>query len=134
MRRTRLLVVAMMIFMARPAAAQTDVITTARAMYSSGQHPQALATLQSHLSGTPRDVDARLVYGLMLSWDGRYEDARMELQRVLTQTPEYKDARVALMNVAWWSGRTAKSRRRCWAISTCLVSRRTNSGSSSKRA
>ncbi len=67
--------------------------------------------LQSHLSSTPRDVDARLVYGLMLSWDGRYDEARAELQRVLTQTPEYTDARVALMNVEWWSGRTSRGQR-----------------------
>jgi len=104
------LIVATIIFIARTAAAQDTVITTARAMYSSGQHSQALATLQGHLSGTPRDVDARLVYGLMLSWDGRYDEARTELQQVLMQTPEYKDARVALMNVEWWSGRTAQAR------------------------
>ena len=104
------LIVATVIFIARTAGAQDNVITTARAMYSSGQHPQALATLQGHLSGTPRDVDARLVYGLMLSWDGRYDEARAELQQVLMQTPDYKDARVALMNVEWWSGRTAQAR------------------------
>jgi YaiO family outer membrane protein len=103
-------IVATIIFIAQTAAAQDDVITRARAMYSSGQHPQALATLQGHLSGTPRDVDARLVYGLMLSWDGRYDEARAELQQVLVQTPDYKDARVALMNVEWWSGRTAQAR------------------------
>ena len=66
--------------------------------------------LEGHLSTAPRDVDARLVYGLMLSWDGRYDEARTELQRVLVQTPEYRDARVALMNVEWWSGRTAEAR------------------------
>ena len=109
MRNNRLLVAAI-ILIARTAAAQGDVITSARAMYSSGQHPQALATLKGHLSGAPRDVDARLVYGLMLSWDGRYDEARSELQQVLIQTPEYKDARVALMNVEWWSGRPAQAR------------------------
>jgi YaiO family outer membrane protein len=108
MRNTRLIVTAI-ICLARTAAAQGDVITSARTMYSSGRHPQALATLQGHLSGAPRDVDARLVYGLMLSWEGRYDEARAELQQVLMQTPEYKDARVALMNVEWWSGRTAQA-------------------------
>jgi len=109
-RRTRAILAAAIILAAASASAQDDVISKARAMYSSGQHPQALATLQGHLSGTPRDVDARLVYGLMLSWDGRYDEARAELQQVITQTPEYKDARVALMNVEWWSGRTAQAR------------------------
>lgn len=91
------------------ASAQEDVITMARSANSSGQRPKALALLESHLSSTPRDVDARLVYGLLLSWDGRYDEARVEFQRVLQQTPAYKDARVALMNVEWWSGRTAEA-------------------------
>jgi YaiO family outer membrane protein len=65
--------------------------------------------LEGHLSGSPRDVDARLVYGLMLSWDGRYDEARLELQRVLTQAPDYNDATVALMNVEWWSGRAGEA-------------------------
>ena len=105
---TRLIAVAV-ILLAGSAAAQDDVIVTARAMNSSGQRPQALAILEGHLSDSPRDVDARLVYGLMLSWDGRYEEARAELQRVLLQAPDYNDARVALMNVEWWSGRTAEA-------------------------
>jgi YaiO family outer membrane protein len=108
MRDIRLVFIAV-IFVARTASGQTDVIARARATDSSGQRPQALALLQGHLSSTPRDVDARLVYGLMLSWDGRYDEARVELQRVLAQTPEYTDAKVALMNVEWWSGRTAQA-------------------------
>ncbi len=102
-------IAAALLFLAGSASAQDDLIARARAANSSGQRPQALAMLQGHLSSTPRDVDARLVYGLMLSWDGRYDEARSEFQRVLTQTPEYKDAQVALMNVEWWSGRTAEA-------------------------
>lgn len=104
-----LLIVAAVIFSAGSASAQDDVIATARSHYSSGRHSQALAMLEGHLSSAPRDVDARLVYGLMLSWDGRYDEARVELQRVLVQTPEYRDAKVALMNVEWWSGRAAEA-------------------------
>ena len=103
------LIAAALIFIAGSASAQENVIASARAANSSGQRPQALAMLQSHLSSTPRDVDARLVYGLMLSWDGRYDEARAEFQQVLLQTPDYRDARVALMNVEWWSGRTSEA-------------------------
>ena len=109
MSRATLALAAALLFIAGSASAQDDVIARARAANSSGQRPQALAMLQSHLSSAPRDVDARLVYGLMLSWEGRYDEARAEFQRVLTQTPEYKDARVALMNVEWWSGRTSEA-------------------------
>src|SRR5262245_19548495 len=103
------LIAAALIFVAGTARAQDNVIAQARAIDSAGQRPKALAMLEGHLSGTPRDVDARLVYGLMLSWDGRYDDARTELQQVLMQSPGYKDAKVALMNVEWWSGRKTQA-------------------------
>lgn len=102
-------IAAALVLIAGSAWAQDDVIARARAANSSGQRPQALAMLQGHLSSAPRDVDARLVYGLMLSWDGRHDEARAEFRRVLTQTPEYKDAQIALMNVEWWSGRTSEA-------------------------
>ena len=110
MSRPPLIMAVVLILVTGTASAQDNVIARARAADSAGQRPQALAMLKSHLSATPRDVDARLVYGLMLSWDRRYDEARTELQQVLMQTPEYKDARVALMNVEWWSGRTAQAR------------------------
>jgi YaiO family outer membrane protein len=99
-------VATLLVLTGRTAAAEDDIITRARAASSAGQRPEALTMLEEHLSGAPSDVDARLTYGLMLSWDGRYDEARVQLQRVLTQAPNYVDARVALMNVEWWSGRT----------------------------
>ena len=70
-------------------------------------HADALRLRESHLNETPRDVDARLLYGLVLSWEGRYDEARPALQQVLTQAPTYADARVALMNLEYWSGHSA---------------------------
>jgi len=106
----RTLVIAFVaLFTAASAFAQDDVIARARIADTSGQRPQALAMLESHLASTPQDVDARLVYGLMLSWDRRYDDARSQLRRVLLEAPDYKDARVALMNVEWWSGHNAEA-------------------------
>jgi YaiO family outer membrane protein len=94
-----------------PAAAQADDVTSsARAAAARGQRAEALTSLEAHLGATPRDVDARLLYGLILSWEGRYEEARRELRAVLVQAPGYVDARVALMNVAWWSGATSEAR------------------------
>ena len=96
--------------MGSTAAAQSDVITRARAAYSAGRTADALQMLATHLGDAPRDVDARLTYGLILSWDGRYQEARDELRRVLATAPDYMDARVALMNVEWWSGQDAAAR------------------------
>lgn len=91
-------------------SAQDDVIARARAAASAGNRAAGIALLETHLATSPRDVDARLVYGLMLSWEGRYDDARRALQDVLAQAPDYLDARVALMNVEWWSGRLTEAR------------------------
>jgi YaiO family outer membrane protein len=94
-----------------PAAAQGgDVLGSARTAAATGRRPEAIAALASHLEATPRDVDARLLYGLVLSWDGRYDEARQQLQQVLAQAPAYEDARIALMNVDWWSGRADDAR------------------------
>lgn len=92
------------------AVAQDDVIAKARAAASDGRRGEGIALLEAHLATTPRDVDARLVYGLILSWDGNYDQARAALTEVLTQAPDYLDARVALMNVEWWSGQNDTAR------------------------
>ncbi len=97
---------------AAPAAAQSgDVVASARVAATTGHRAEALGDLERHLRESPRDVDARLLYGLVLSWEGRYDDARRELGSVLTQTPSYNDARVALANIAWWNGEYTELKR-----------------------
>lgn len=100
----------------RVAVAQDDVISRARAAAAEGRRPEGIALLEAHLKTSPQDADARLVYGLILSWDGKYDEARIALTQVLTQAPDYLDARVALMNVEFWSGRTREAREQVNAI------------------
>lgn len=95
---------------ARVGAQVVDVVASAREAATTGRRPEAIAALESHLAQRPRDVDARLLYGVILSWEGRYEEARRELQAVLAQAPAYAEARVALMNTAWWSGQSSEAR------------------------
>ncbi len=90
--------------------AQDDVLVRAREAATSGRRADALSMLEARLVEAPRDVDARLLYGLVLSWEGRYDEARPALQQVLAQTPTYTDARVALMNVEYWSGHSREAR------------------------
>jgi YaiO family outer membrane protein len=108
--RTASLVFLSCLLVASPGAAgQDDILKNARAAATSGHREEALSMLETHLSDSPRDVDARLLYGLVLSWEGRYDEACPALQQVLTQTPGYTDARVALMNVEYWSGHSTEA-------------------------
>ena len=81
-----------------------DIRTAARTAAIAGRRDEAVTMLEGHLKDAPRDADARLLLGVVLSWDGKYDDADRELRRVLEQSPTYNDARVALANVAWWTG------------------------------
>jgi YaiO family outer membrane protein len=108
-RRRGILVVGFVLAAAVRAAGQDDVLARAREAATSGRSPEALSILEERLADTPRDVDARLLYGLVLSWEGRYDEARPALQQVLAQTPDYTDARVALMNVEYWSGNSVQA-------------------------
>ena len=82
-----------------------DVRAQARSAAIAGRRTEAVTMLERLLQESPRDADARLLLGVILSWDGRYDDADQQLRRVLDQSPSYNDARVALANVAWWTGR-----------------------------
>ena len=66
--RTRLLVAFIVSAVARAASGQDDVLVKARAEATSGHRDEALIRLEARLAETPRDVDARLLYGLVLSW------------------------------------------------------------------
>ena len=101
-----LLVLALVAAGPRGAACQPagDVRTQARSAAIAGRRTEAVSMLETHLADYPRDADARLLLGVVLSWDGKYDEARKELRQVLDQSPTYNDARVALANVAWWTG------------------------------
>lgn len=62
------------------------------------------------MQATSTDVDARLLYGVVLSGAGRYDEARRELNQVLMTTPDYLDARVALMRVEFAANRLDEAR------------------------
>ena len=86
-----------------------DILARARELATSKHRPGALDLLEKHLEKSSNDVDARLLYGLILSWEGRYDEAREQLGRVLMQAPAYRDARIALINVELWSGHPARA-------------------------
>src|SRR5258708_7431133 len=83
---------------------QDDLLIRARYLASHQKSGEALELLSNQLREHPRDVDARLLYGLILSWEGRYDEARAALHTVLESHPDYTDAIVAAINVEMWDG------------------------------
>jgi YaiO family outer membrane protein len=106
----RLAAAILFVLAASPAFSQDDLLARARAQAASGHRPEAIAMLRDRVQAEPRDVDARLLLGLVLSWDGQYDDARTELTRVIDQAPAYKDAHAALINIELWSGRPREAK------------------------
>jgi len=90
--------------LSRVGATAGDLLTQARSLATSGHRPEALQLLAGRLEQSPGDADARVLYGLVLSWDGRYDDARRQFQAVLARHPDYGDALQGLINVELWSG------------------------------
>lgn len=86
-----------------------DVPAEARRLAISGKRAEALQLLVRRLTIEPDDVDARVVYGTILAWDGDYVKARAELSRALTDSPKNGDAQQALANVELWTEHPAKA-------------------------
>jgi YaiO family outer membrane protein len=85
------------------ALGQEDALKRARELAFNKQRTEALALLEDHLRQSPADTDARTFYGIVLSWEGRYDQARHQLETVLDQYPDHGDALPALINVELWS-------------------------------
>ncbi len=87
------------------ACADEDLVTRASSLaYSGREHrDEALALLQQRLAQAPGDTEARVLYGIVLSWQGRYDEARTQLSQVLAKNPTHRDALPALINVELWS-------------------------------
>jgi YaiO family outer membrane protein len=80
-----------------------DLLGRARELAANHMRPEAIAMLKDHLREHPSDVDARVLCGLVLSWEGHYNEAREQLKRVLATHPDYDDALRALINLELWS-------------------------------
>ncbi|MFS8067503.1 MAG: YaiO family outer membrane beta-barrel protein [Byssovorax sp.] len=86
-----------------PSAPKSDILANARSLSRRGDRAGALELLSSHLEARPTDTDARTVYGLILSWEGRYDEAREQLACVLKEVPGHHDATRAAIKVELWS-------------------------------
>jgi YaiO family outer membrane protein len=88
---------------ARSQESDRDAIDRARSLATGNERVEALALLDKRLADHPDDTDARTLYGIILSWEGRYDDARKALDFVLERNANHGDALPALINVELWS-------------------------------
>ena len=91
------------------AMGQEDALKRAHDLAFHKQRTEALTLLEDYLRQTPGDTDARTFYGIVLSWEGRYDQARHELETVLERYPDHADALPALINVELWSNHPDKA-------------------------
>jgi YaiO family outer membrane protein len=83
--------------------ADDGVIDRAIELEKTGNGAAALALLENHLAQAPTDNEARIRYGIILSWEKRRDDARKQLELVLATSPDNYDALTALINVELWT-------------------------------
>ena len=82
-----------------------DPVADARKLALTGHRAEALQRLSVYLDSHATDTDARNLYGVVMSWEGRYDEARAQLQAVLERNPNNTDTLQALINLEMWSGR-----------------------------
>jgi YaiO family outer membrane protein len=93
-----------------PPAGESPLAKARRLAFSGREHrAEALAVLEDYLKQDPTDSDARTFYGIVLSWEGRYDEARQQLQEVLALHPNHGDAAPALVRVELWSDHPARA-------------------------
>ena len=81
-----------------------DILSEARRLSREGRDDDAVRLLENHLRESPGDSDARVLCGLILSWNRHYDEARSQFEEVLAKHPGYGDALQGLINVEIWSG------------------------------
>jgi len=108
---TRILILGVALLL--PCFAQTEdsesVRVKARALFKQDDPDKAIAVLNEWLTKNPDDSDARVLLGLICSWDKRYEEGRRAFMTVLQSDIDYKDAVLGLINLQLWSGFTASA-------------------------
>ncbi|HEU4413301.1 MAG TPA: YaiO family outer membrane beta-barrel protein [Candidatus Angelobacter sp.] len=100
---TLLLICAGCAFAADDGPESADPVQRARQLLNQGQRASAIEVLNKDLLDKPGDSDARVLRGLVRSWNGEYAAARTDLEQVLADHPGHSDALAALVNVELWS-------------------------------
>ncbi|TDQ23988.1 LTA synthase family protein [Tenacibaculum caenipelagi] len=86
-----------------------EVFLIARAKAFEGDRETARLLCDFILNSMPNHVDARILKGRTLSWDGKYNEAEPLLLEAIERHPFYDDSYLALLDMYRWSGQESKS-------------------------
>lgn len=75
-----------------------------------GQREQAKELCLYILSEVPEYVDAEVLLGRILSWEGAYLQSESVLERAIAKHPRYSDAYAALLDTYFWAGDPDRSK------------------------
>src|SRR5277367_5826951 len=101
----RMLILVSLTVLLIPAQAQVEnTLTQAKGLVTRGHSEEAITLLNQHLSEESGDTDARVLLGLICSWEKHWDEGRRAFSLVLQSDPDYKDAVLGLINLEIWSG------------------------------
>ena len=94
-----------------PGYAQADnPLAEARNLVTQGHRQEAILLLNRRLEEEPEDFDARVLIGLIYSWDQLWDEGRRAFSIVLEKDPDYRDAVLGLINLEIWSGHPGRAK------------------------
>lgn len=76
----------------------------ARELAHNGEQEQAKKLCLHILSEVPEYVDAEVLLGRILAWEGSYVQSESVLERAIRKHPGYSDAYAALLDTYFWAG------------------------------
>lgn len=74
-----------------------------------GELDQAMELCQYILSEVPNYVDAEILLGRILAWEGEYLKSSRILEQVIRKYPHYEDGYAALLDTYYWGGDIKRS-------------------------
>jgi tetratricopeptide (TPR) repeat protein len=86
----------------REAETPEQILELAKAYVGAGGHDEAIELYERYLATNPDDVDARIAYARVLTWDRRYDRAQEAYERLLAEYPERADLRLEYAKALSW--------------------------------
>ena len=87
-----------------PGADLDKAFAYARELAHKGERERAKELCLYILSEVPEYVDAEVLLGRILAWDGAYIQSESVLERAIAKHPHYSDAYAALLDTYFWAG------------------------------